>query len=288
MVRAKAAKVEKDAVVLDREWQGRKRVPYEYLIIATGTKLPSPSSLKTEDKKPGVAFFQSYQLKIKRARKICLLGAGAVGVQLATDIKELYPDKDVTIIHSRNETMSRFDPRLHYDYVAPRCRELGIELLLRSRAVIPAEGFPEDGSEYTVSTQDGRTVTADLFILTTGQTPSSDFVKDLGIVNEMNRFIRIKPTLQVDNDEYTNVFAVGDVADTQGPKAARPATKHVDVVVANICKMIQNDTANLETFTNEPGKLYLQMRIMHMLIRGFGDSCSCHPSDARPHQKYDL
>ena len=49
---------------------------FEYLILATGTRLQEPGTLKHEDKLNGIQFFQEYQNKIKAAQRITILGAG--------------------------------------------------------------------------------------------------------------------------------------------------------------------------------------------------------------------
>lgn len=36
-----------------------------------------------------------------KAKNIAVIGGGAVGVELATDIKSYYPEKSVTLVHSR-------------------------------------------------------------------------------------------------------------------------------------------------------------------------------------------
>lgn len=48
IVRASVDSLRRDAVVLDREVAGSKELPYDYAVIATGTKLPPPGTLKVE------------------------------------------------------------------------------------------------------------------------------------------------------------------------------------------------------------------------------------------------
>lgn len=84
-------------------------------------------------------------------------------VQIATDCKELYPEKDVTLVHSRQKTMVRFHDKLD-DIVKKRAEELGLGLVLGSRAIVPKEGFPEDGTVFDVCLEDGRKISADLVV----------------------------------------------------------------------------------------------------------------------------
>lgn len=59
---------------------------------------------------------QGVQESIQAAQRIAVVNGGAVGVALAADIKSFYPEKDVTIVHSRERLLSRFRPTLH-EYV---------------------------------------------------------------------------------------------------------------------------------------------------------------------------
>lgn len=51
--------------------------------------------------------------------------------------------------------------------------------------------------------------------------------------------IMIRPTMQIqDSNPDTRIFAVGDVVKTDGPRMARAARAHADVVTLNILSMI--------------------------------------------------
>lgn len=77
VVQARATEVQPDKLVLDRS----EPIPYEYLVMATGTKLAPPGTLHTESKVEGIAYFQEHQRQIQRARNIVVVGGGAVGVR---------------------------------------------------------------------------------------------------------------------------------------------------------------------------------------------------------------
>lgn len=82
---------------------------------------------------------------------------------MATDIGELYPEKSVTLVHSRANVMNKFDSRLH-DIIAERCKELGVNLKLGSRVKVPSEGYPTDGSRFNVELEDGTSIPADFAV----------------------------------------------------------------------------------------------------------------------------
>jgi NADH dehydrogenase FAD-containing subunit len=82
---------------------------------------------------------------------------------LATDIKDYYSSKSVTLVHSRSRVMHKFHPKLH-ELISARAQELGIKLVLKERVKVPEHGFPDDGSEFDVDLLSGSSLRADLLV----------------------------------------------------------------------------------------------------------------------------
>ena len=82
--------------------------------------------MQHDDKKPSVDYFKAYQEGVKNAKSIVIVGGGAVGVQMATDLGEVYPDKKVTLVHSRDRLMQLYHPQMDA-ILQERFKELGIE-----------------------------------------------------------------------------------------------------------------------------------------------------------------
>lgn len=126
VIEARALSVGPRHLQLDRQWKGSSQVPFEYLVVATGTHLSQPAGMKDDDKLSSVAYLQKHQAEIKRSRSIVIVGGGAVGVQMATDLKEYYPGKEITVVQSRPKLMPQFHENLH-EIVKARFDELGIK-----------------------------------------------------------------------------------------------------------------------------------------------------------------
>lgn len=252
-------------IELDREWQGSKQLPFDYVVLATGTRLSKPAAMDDNEKKPSVEYLQKHQADVKRSKSILIVGGGAVGVQMATDLKEYYPEKDVTVVQSRPRVMPNFHPKLH-DLIKRRFDELGIRLITGSRVVIPSGGFPNDGNTFEVDLTNGTTESTEFVILATGQTPNNQMVADLtpstpdgaSVINPDNGFVRIRPTMQLLDEQYSNMFAVGDIADTGAQKAARPGSAQAAVVAKNILSLIEGMKAE-DTFIKGPGAIHLTL-----------------------------
>ena len=110
-----------------------------------------------------MSYLDRHADKVSRSKGLVIIGGGAVGVQMATDAKEWYPEKDVVLVHSRMQVMNRFHPKLH-EIVMERAKELDLDVQLGSRVVVPIDGFPNDGSTFDVELVDGRKIQSDFAV----------------------------------------------------------------------------------------------------------------------------
>ncbi|GIC84267.1 NAD(P)/FAD-dependent oxidoreductase [Aspergillus udagawae] len=263
VVQARVLSVNPRFVTLDRQWQDSKQIPYEYLAIATGTRLAQPAGMKDDDKVSSVEYLRNHQADIKRAKSILIVGGGAVGVQMATDLKEYYPDKEVTLVQSRARVMPLFHEQLH-ELIEKRFDELGVRLIVNARVSVPVEGFPTDRKPFDVQLSNGGRVSTEFVILATGQRPNNDLLTSLtpsrsgSLINPDNGFIRVRPTLQLQDENFPNIFAVGDIADTGAQKAARPGSVQAGVVARNIQALIEGRRAE-EEFAPPPAAIHLTL-----------------------------
>ncbi|RDW57353.1 putative amid-like nadh [Coleophoma crateriformis] len=271
VIQARVSELTKSAVHLDRkvllDGLPTDSIPYSFLVIATGTKLTPPSSLPGSEKLDGVAYLQKHAQLVKRSSNIVVIGGGAVGVQTATDIKELYPEKSVTLVHSRENVMNKFHPQLH-EIIKERCAELGIDMKLGSRVKVPSDGYPTDGSNFKVELEDGSSVPADLAIICTGMTPQSSILQSISPESiDASGFIRTQKTLQISAPERPNIFAIGDVADTGAHKAARPGGKQAAIVASNIQHLLKDEP--LENYDGiDPPAIHLTLGIIKSVVFG--------------------
>ena len=147
--------IDADSVTLENG----ESIKYEYLVIATGSQKRYPATLDADEKVDGVKFFAKQQQAIKSAQKIVVVGGGAAGVEVAGDVKSKYPEKDVTLVHSREHLLNSFGEGLHTK-VNPAFEELGIHLHLGQRVV---SGLGQEGpGELTL--KNGKTLPFDLLV----------------------------------------------------------------------------------------------------------------------------
>ncbi|KAI0631363.1 hypothetical protein C8Q77DRAFT_1272451 [Trametes polyzona] len=108
---------------------------FEYLVYALGSHLPSPINLwgpvadEVEKdgvvdvvrgtKEGGVAWLKRFQKRVERASSVLVVGGGALGIQYASDIAEIHPATQVTLLHSRHRLLPRFDEGMHTETLPP-------------------------------------------------------------------------------------------------------------------------------------------------------------------------
>jgi NADH dehydrogenase FAD-containing subunit len=219
--------------------------------------------MKHDDKPSAVKYLQQHQEAVRRAKSIVIAGGGAVGVQMATDIKEYYPEKKVTVVQSRSRVMPQFHEKLH-ELISKRFDELGINLITGTRVVVPPTGFPTDGKPFEVQLTNGTTLPTELVILATGQRPNNGLIAGLdpsspgSLINPENGYVRVRPTLQLQDPKYSHIFAIGDIADTGVQKAARPGIGQAAVVAKNVKAMIDGQEPQ-ETYARNPAGIHMTL-----------------------------
>ncbi|PWN51466.1 FAD/NAD(P)-binding domain-containing protein [Violaceomyces palustris] len=249
--------------------EGLRWVKYDYLIYALGSHLPSPiniwsniasggEQLPSGTKLQGVEWLRSAQGRIAIANDIVVVGGGALGVQFSSDIASLYgSSKRVSLIHSRERLLPRFDKWMH-DTTVSELERLGVRLLLGSR-VDPKSLEELEGDEQEVRTKKIRTVRgdsveADLVLFCTGQKPNVDLIRGLSsdCLSPDSNMIRVARTLQVATTTETgtsvseeglrNVFAIGDAADAFGAiNAGHTAWTQAEVAARNLVRLVVRD-----------------------------------------------
>ena len=132
-IQDRVIKVTNSEIILE---SGRS-IDYTYLAIATGSTSPAPGQVLAIECGDACAEMLETQKSIHESQNIAIVGGGALGVELAADIKTFFPSKDVTLIHSRSELMNKFGQRLRALVLHTLSAELRIRVLLNERPQLP-------------------------------------------------------------------------------------------------------------------------------------------------------
>ncbi|VDB91688.1 unnamed protein product [Peniophora sp. CBMAI 1063] len=132
-----------------------ERVHYDILVLAPGMRLDDP--LAYPDSMAGAtAYIDQWRAKFKNAKHIVFGGGGPVSVEIAGEIKSLYPDKSVTIVQSRSLPFNSVYNDSFRKRALKVCQSIGIEFVLEDYldATEPTNG--------TVTTRKGKILPADV------------------------------------------------------------------------------------------------------------------------------
>tara|TARA_Y100000310_G_scaffold70474_1_gene66159 strand:+ start:18776 stop:19813 length:1038 start_codon:yes stop_codon:yes gene_type:complete len=199
-------------------------VSYDYLVICTGSDYNSPIKEKDMVIAARAKELVSYANKLKKAKSVLIIGGGLVGVELAAEIIEKYPDKKITIIHGSKELIER-NPEKARNYAYNFFKERDVNIIFNE--------LVKGKTNKTFKTNKGKKITADLVFSCIGIKPNSECLKgscskslDKKSCLCVNKYLQVK--------DLQNVFAAGDITNIEEEKLAQNAEKHAEIVVNNI------------------------------------------------------
>ncbi|HEY3506377.1 MAG TPA: FAD-dependent oxidoreductase [Actinocatenispora sp.] len=108
VIRDRAVSVDPHGVTL----ASGRRVEADYLVLATGSSYPYPA--KPNDASTSIAQqlddLRATHQEVADSDRVLILGAGPVGLELAGEIKEVWPDKRVVIVAKADQLLPGFLP----------------------------------------------------------------------------------------------------------------------------------------------------------------------------------
>ncbi|XP_021060172.1 apoptosis-inducing factor 2 isoform X2 [Mus pahari] len=215
--------------------QGGEALPFSHLILATGSTGPFPGKFnEVSCQQAAIQAYEDMVKQIQRSQFIVVVGGGSAGVEMAAEIKTEYPEKEVTLIHSRVPLADKeLLPCVRQEVKEILLRK-GVQLLLSERVSNLEELPRNEYREYIkVETDKGTEVATNLVIVCNGvKINSSAYRSAFESRLASNGALKVNEFLQVEG--YSNIYAIGDCADTKEPKMAYHAGLHANVAVANI------------------------------------------------------
>ena len=226
-----------------------KELEADYVVLASGSEYPFPAKSDVDNTREALEKYRAAYDRLQHAEHVLLIGAGAVGIELAGEIKSTWPYMQVILFDAAPDVLGdayREDLRAE---LRAQLEEIGVELALgeglRALPGIP----PTELRPFVVATESGREISADMWFKCFGVSPVSDYLDDdLASAWGDDGFVKVGPALQVAGQE--TVFAIGDVS-TADAKMAGRAGRQAHVVAANIRKLMSGDH-DLDTYEPVP------------------------------------
>ena len=227
-----------------------EEISADYVVLATGSRYPFPAKTDLVDTHHAQEQVRQTHRALAQADRVLLVGAGPVGIELAGEIRHVWPEKSIVLLDVADEVLGGpYKPELKAE-LRRQLVESRVELILGSplRQAPPTE--PGELGTFTVTTEAGTEVLADIWFRCYGVVPNSDYLGDaLAPARRADGFIEVGPTLQVAGQ--TTVFAVGDIS-TADAKMAGFAGRQAATVADNINALAQgrSDLAHYESWAS--------------------------------------
>ena len=179
---------------------------FDFLVLAPGAKSILPVVKGIENKKiftlRNINDMDKIKAEIKNynVKKATVVGGGYVGIETAENLKHL--GIDTTLIEAVPHILASFDSEisniLEYELI-----NNGINLLTSEKVI----EFQEDKDEVIIKLESGKSVAADMVILSIGVNPDTKFLQNSGINLGERGYILVNEKLETNID---GVYALGD------------------------------------------------------------------------------
>ncbi|KAF8983597.1 Apoptosis-inducing factor 2 [Entomortierella lignicola] len=241
------------------------RIDFDYLVIATGSMVPSPAKWRVSSSTEGVELMDKVREDIRHSESIVVVGGGACGVELAGEIKYAFPSKKITLIH-RSKSLVDYPgyPQSFKDEARRYLEKHGVEVILNEN--IEIEGLTRGNSvqkaERTIKLErSNKTIHSDLQFFSVGMAVDTGFISTLcpyrteddinkttantfdfkTLLDPHTKAILVRPTLQLEHEGLLHIFAIGDVSNADPVPTSMSAIAAGETAARNIIKLIKKD-----------------------------------------------
>ncbi|KAJ2070327.1 hypothetical protein IW146_005511 [Coemansia sp. RSA 922] len=257
---------------------------FDYLLIALGLSRFAPIGLRSSTKAKYIEEIAESHAQILAAQSVAVVGGGAVGLELAADIKSDFPEKQVTLIHSRALPVpGPFKDEFRH-MVVDIMQEIGVDLVLGERVVAQTpesadmsydrtkhSPMPERvgtmSSNAELALASGRAINADLAIRCLGTLNKRDLLR-LPLAADIfgDDGIAVKDTMQIDSEHYPNIYACGDICSRALVKLAGVGMYGAYIAARNISRSVLA-IGKLEDGDRYPSQLMLLLGKDHFALQ---------------------
>ncbi|KAI9990927.1 hypothetical protein PInf_018544 [Phytophthora infestans] len=206
----------------DKESTSTTSLHFDNLVLAMGSTYTAPIKQDIHDyaRSDHESKLQDVRSHIETANRILVVGGGAVGCEVAAEIKSKYPNKSVMLLEANARLISGSNLRdKFYVKLSASLADLGVKVILGERL---SERMTGNGFETrTLYTNQGTAIEMDIQLLCGGFHPAAELVRDMNpnLVTERGA-VKVNEQLQLDGASYAKMFALGDVCNHSSQKMA--------------------------------------------------------------------
>ncbi|ROV87304.1 hypothetical protein VPNG_10399 [Cytospora leucostoma] len=232
----------KRATILEAANQTERQLTYDYLVVGTGLRRIWPVVPQSLTREQYLLETGAHIDSVRSASAgVVVVGGGAVGIEMATELKVVQPETRVTLVHSRDKLLSSEALPVEFkDEAIKLVKEAGVELLLEKRVAGTEEVEREDGKPVTeVTFTDGEKLDASVVIMAVSRPiPSTDFLPREAL--DAEDLIKVRPSMQfpVGVPNADDHFGTGDAIQWSGIKRCGAAMHTGYYAAHNIHELI--------------------------------------------------
>ncbi|MFG3137814.1 NAD(P)/FAD-dependent oxidoreductase [Streptomyces sp. NPDC048211] len=216
-----------------------ERIAAAYLVLATGSDYPFPAKMDTDVAGEALERIREAHAELAAAGRVLIAGAGPVGLELAGEIKAVWPDKHVIVTDPEAQLVPGFLPEFREE-LHRQLDALGVELRLGTALTEQPPAGPGRTKPFTVPTTDGGEISADIWFRCYGVRTNSDYLADGRVaVRTPQGRVAVTETLNVEGHDH--IYALGDITDVAEAKMAGYAMKHAEVVAENVLAQVRGE-----------------------------------------------
>lgn len=237
VIRDRAVSVDPKSVTLG----SGERVEAEYLVLATGsgyTYPAKPHRTSTSIDRQLADLRATYE-ELAGTDRVLILGAGPVGLELAGEIKDAWPDKYVVILDRAGRLLPGFLPEVR-SALRRGLDELGIDVRTSTGLTAPPPTEAGRAGRFAVTTDNGERIVADIWFQAFGVEINTGYLAD-GHLSPLTGRRTVPVTERMNVQGYEHIYAIGDIAALPDPKMASYAMTQAGVVVQNIRAQLAGD-----------------------------------------------
>ncbi|KAI0099621.1 hypothetical protein GGR51DRAFT_392069 [Nemania sp. FL0031] len=236
----------KTATISERKTQKTRVESYDFFVAATGLRRVWPVV-------PQALTREAYLMEVgahcdrvlNSTAPVLVVGGGAVGIEMAAELKYTKPSVQVTLAHSRDKLLSAEPlPDMVKDCAFELAEQAGVEVLLNHRLASSTPTKNADGSLlYEVEFTNGhKMVASEVITAISNSIPASGYLPAAAL--DSDGYVNVRPTMQlppgvegVPNAE--SHFAVGDMIHWSGIKRCGGALYEGKIAALNIHQIMQ-------------------------------------------------
>ncbi|KAI8625663.1 FAD/NAD(P)-binding domain-containing protein [Xylariaceae sp. FL1651] len=249
----------KTATISERRTKKTRIEHYDFFVAATGLRrvwpvVPQALSRKTYLMEVGAHIDRV----LNSTAPILVVGGGAVGIEMAAELKHLQPSIQVTLAHSRDKLLSAEPlPDMVKECAFELTEQSGVDILLNHRLASTIPSKNADGSEvYEVEFTNGhKMVASEVITAISNSIPSTSYLPQEAL--DTDGYVNVRSTMQlpegVPNAE--SHFAVGDLIHWSGIKRCGAAMHEGKFAGWNIHQIMLQQLSGKEPDFNSLGEI---------------------------------